>query len=1019
MLPEIFWLHPGAGGYRGDPQTLSMPNKCLLAPFILAMLSLSLSGAPDAGRIKLLLPVDGSSFRTNTPTLAWTAASERVEIWIDGFRMDELPGDRTSYVPFPLSFGEHRWRVVGFRGGERTESPEGRFTVDDAPLSRLPEGALLLRSNWWVQSSETAGSDGARLSSPGVDKAGWAGTSLPATALTALVRNGVYPNPYVGLNNTRIPDTHDGFNADFGLLRFSHIPGRNPWAKPYWFRTSFAVPARYSGKRVWLTFNEINYRAEVWLNGARLSDPAEMVGMERTFRIDVTSHVHRGSENFLAVAIHPLDHPGRPEPAPVTPLADPGRNMGADADISLNYTKWDTIGWDWQPEIRDRDIGITEDVFLSATDDVELSDLYVASELDTSDTSRAGLLLSCDLVNHGAEALGGTLRVVVADRDGMAVRIEQPVSVAAGETRRIEWNPRSVPGFAVRNPRLWWPAALGEPHLYTLTAEFRTAGGVVARQAAPFGIRKFETYLSPVTHTRVFKVNGRDLYGQGGNWVIDMMLNWNASRYEQEIAIARQSNLNFLRIWGPTGAPPDAFYDAADREGVLLQQDFLHDHWGTDQNKPGFEPPEDVFTKATSAIIRKYRNHPSLFLWCGGNEGPNPREQLITKKLLPELDPWGTRYYLTASLADGLQGGGPYHNLAARKYFDNVKIAGFNSEIGPSGIPEWESLRQFLPLPPTSWAQDRFPIDGVWAYHDATNRAGESETRKYTHLDDLIRNRFGPPATTDLAGVRDYAEKAQLLNFETYRSVAEALNQHLWERSTGFAIWKFNSSWPSVLWQITDWYERLNAGTYALRRGLEPLHVQMNLNDRSLSVVNRTGVAEAGLGVEAELLDAGMKSLWRAERRVDAVAGRATSAGVAVPDHEGLTFLRLRLKRGQATVSDNFYWLEPNDDFRGLAKLPGADLSVTAAPVAARGPVRVTVSNRGSSPALLVRLRLVDAPTGVESLPTHWSDNYLNLLPGESVEVSAEAQADGMPPRPSIEVSGFNVGKATLPVVRR
>jgi hypothetical protein len=988
--------------------------KCCLVPIVAAMLAPPLCGSVDGGGIRLLIPVDGATCRTNTPTLAWAATGERIEVWIDGFRMAELPGDRATYVTFPLSFGGHRWKVVSVRGSDRSESPEARFSVEDAPLARLPEGAVLLRRDWAVQSSQTAGEDGARLSSPGVDTAGWAATSVPATVLTALVRNGVYPNPYVGLNNTRIPDTHDGFNADFDLIKYSHIPGRNPWAKPYWFRTTFAVPDGYAGRRVWLTFNEINYRAEVWLNGSRLSDRRDMAGMARSFRIEVTGRVNRGAENCLAVEIFPLDFPGRPEPAPVTPLADPGRNMGADADISLNYTKWDAIGWDWQPEIRDRDIGITQDVYLSSSGEAEIAGLYVASELDPADTSRAGLLLSCDIVNHGGATLEGTLRAVVSDESGEAVRVEEPLSVGAGETRHVEWTPRSVPAFVVNHPRLWWPAVLGEPHLYTLRLDYSTALGALARQAAPFGIRKLETYLSAATRTRVFRVNGRDLYAQGGNWVIDMMLNWTASRYDEEVAAARQQNLNFLRVWGPTGAPPDCLYDAADRLGVLVQQDFLHDHWGTDESKPGFAPPDDLVEKATTAIIKRFRNHPSLFLWCGGNEGPNPHEDLIRNKLLPALDPWGTRYYLTASLSDGLQGGGPYHNIPARKYFDNPKIAGFNSEVGPSGVPEWESLRQFLPLPPTSWAANRFPLDGAWAYHDATDRPGESEERKYSHLDDLIRQRFGPPATTDLAGVRDYAEKAQLLNFETYRAAAEALNQHLWEKSTGFALWKFNSSWPSVLWQVTDWYQRLHAGSYSLRRALEPVHVQMNLNDNTVSVINRTADPLRGLTVQAELFDPGIHTLWREERTVDADAMGATATAGTVPARPGLTFLKLRLLLGKRALSDNFYWLEPNDDFTGLARIPAARVSVDARPAGPGGAVRITVANRGPAPALLVRLRLIDAPSGVEALPAYWTDNYINLLPGESEEISVTPQPDGMPPHPAVEASGLNVARAVV-----
>ena len=978
------------------------------------MLPLRGAGGPD--KIRLLLPLNGATSRSNTPTLAWSAHAERVEVWIDRIRMAELGGDRTSYVPFPLSYGEHHWRIVAVQGSERIESAEGHFVVEDAPLARLPEGAVLLRHNWAVQSAETAGVDGARLSSTEISPAGWAPTSVPATVLTALVRNGVYPNPYVGLNNTRIPDAHDGFNADFDLLKYSHIPGKNPWAKPYWFRTTFMAPAAYAGKHVWLTFNEINYRAEVWLNGTRLSDPKEMVGMDQAFRFDVTALLQAKRENVLAVAIYPLDVPGRPEPAPVTPLADPGRNMGADPDISLNYTKWDTIGWDWQPEIRDRDIGITEDVYLSATADAEIANVYVASELALPDVSRAALLLSCDLVNHGAAAKAGTLHAIVSDKQGIAVEAEQKVELAPGQTRRIEWTPTSMPKFLVNHPRLWWPASLGEPHLYTLRLEYRQRGGPTVAQSVPFGIRKLETTLSPETQSRIFKINGRELYGQGGNWVIDMMLNWTASRYQQEIATAREANLNFLRIWGPTGAPPDAFFDAADRQGVLLQQDFLHDHWGTERNKPGYAPPADIFERATTAIIKRYRNHPSLFLWCGGNEGPNPREELIKGKLLPAFDPWGTRYYLSASLEDGLQGGGPYHNIPARQYFDHPKIRGFNSEIGPSGVPEWESLRQFLTLPPTSWAENRFPVDGEWAYHDATDRPGENEDRKYSHLDDLIRRRYGPPLTNDLAGVRDYAAKAQLLNFETYRAPMEALNQHLWRKSTGFALWKFNSSWPSVLWQVTDWYEQLHAGTYSLRRALEPLHVQLNLNDHTVSVINRSNSARLGLMVRAELFDPAMRSLWRQEQKLDAPAAGALATDLTLPVQPGLTFLKLRLLEAGKTVSDNFYWLEPKDDFTALSTLAAPAVTLK---VGARGPggrITVAVSNRGPGPALLVRLKLIDAPSGVEALPSYWTDNYVNLLPGETVEVSVVSQVDGMPPHPAIEVSGFNVPAAIIPL---
>jgi Exo-beta-D-glucosaminidase Ig-fold domain/Glycosyl hydrolases family 2/Beta-galactosidase jelly roll domain len=985
-------------------------SRCRWLPVSVLLLAGVLSA--NAGELKLTLPQDGGSIANNMPSLGWAATgSDQTEVWIDGAKVATLPGTATRLVPFPLSFGAHRWKIVAITGSSRQESPESHFTVDDAPLGPLPENALLLRQNWWVQSSEVAGTNDATLSSSGVDVSGWAATSVPATVLTALVRNGVYPNPYVALNNTRIPDADDSFNQKNDLLKFSHLPGKNPWKNPYWYRTTFTVPATYADKRVWLTFNEINYRAEVWLNGKPVADPSEMVGMERTFRFDVTSLLHNQGENCLAVAIYPLDEPGEPAPVPVTPLADPGRNMGADAKISVNYTKWDTIGWDWQPEVRDRDMGITEDVFLSAGDDLEVSDLYAGSDLTLPDLSHADINLAFDLLSHSSVPQNGTVRATMFDGDKTVFTVQESFAVAPGQSGHFELTPANHPELLIRKPKLWWPAGLGEQHLYTLKVEARTQSDQTVQQTIHFGIRKVETGLSESSHTRYFRINGRQVFLQGGNWVIDMMLNWNASRYQDEMALARQANLNFLRIWGPTGVPPEALFDAADREGILLQQDFLNDWWGTEHNAPSNAPPTDLVEKATTAIIKKCRNHPSLILWCGGNEGPNPNEDLIKNRLLPELDPWGSRFYLPGSNREGVQGGGPYDNLSPEKYFNNRKLTGFNSEVGPSGVPEWESLQQFLTLPPTNWAEGRFPLDGQWAYHDATDRSGSSESRKFSHLDNVLRHRFGEPATTDLAGVRAYSARTQMLNFDTYRAAVEALNKNLWTKTTGFALWKFNSSWPSLVWQVTDWYMQCHAGFYAVRRACEPIHVQFNSDDRTVSVVNRTDESPAAMNLRAELFDYSMKSLWLHQETISTKPQTATAGSWTVPEEPGITFLKLRLNDVAGhSVSDNLYWLNATNNFSQLAQLDGAKVAAKVSfPGKNDAPVRVKLTNQGSAPALLVRVELVDRESRVEILPTLWSDNYVSLLPGESVELTGRITTANFPGHPALVVSGFNL----------
>lgn len=668
-----------------------IPLLCLRNCAARFFLALGLITTALAGDLRLVTPPNGATIPDNMPSLSWkTTAADHIEVWIDGRRVAVVRGDATRLVPFPLSFGKHEWKIVAVSGTERRESAAATFTVADAPLEELPESALLLRHHWAVESSEIVGTNGAMLSSSGVDTARWAKTSLPATVLTALVRNGVYPNPYIGLNNTLIPDANDAFNRKHDLLRFSHLPGKNPWKNPYWYRTTFAAPRSFDGKRVWLTFNEINYRAEVWLNGQRLAGPDQVVGMERTFRFDVTSCVRVGAENILAVAIFPVDDPGEPAPPPVTPLADPGRNMGADINIAANYTKTDTIGWDWQPEVKDRDMGITEDVWLTPTDDLEIADVYVGAELPGPALDRADLFLAVELANHSTALQEGTLTATFTDAAGATFSVKEKFSLAPNSGTEMELTARTHAKLALAQPKLWWPVGMGAPHLYTVRVEAQTKTKLKAARETHFGIRKIETDINPVTQSRQFRINDRPLFLQGGNWVMDMMLNATASRYANEIALTKHARLNFLRVWGPTGAPPKSFYDAADRAGILLQQDFLNDWWGTEHNSPGSQPPLDVMEAATIAIIKKYRNHPSLFLWCGGNEGVNPRADLIRDRLLPQYDRFSARHYLTASDGDGLKGGGPYHNLAPDKYFGHPKLSGFNSEIGPSGVPEWE-----------------------------------------------------------------------------------------------------------------------------------------------------------------------------------------------------------------------------------------------------------------------------------------------------------------------------------------
>ncbi len=151
---------------------------------------------------------------------------------------------------------------------------------------------IRLRENWLLKSSYQMDQDGATISTCQFIPQGWIPTRVPCTVLGALIRNGVYPDMRIGLNSFRVPDASDEFNQEHDLAKYSHLPDkRNPWKDPYWYRTEFTLPAARAARRVWLNFDGIHYRADVWLNGRQVAEANQVAGSFSRYRFDVTDHV--------------------------------------------------------------------------------------------------------------------------------------------------------------------------------------------------------------------------------------------------------------------------------------------------------------------------------------------------------------------------------------------------------------------------------------------------------------------------------------------------------------------------------------------------------------------------------------------------------------------------------------------------------------------------------------------------------------------------------------------------------
>ena len=292
----------------------------------------------------------------------------------------------------------------------------------------------------------------------------------------------------------------------------------------------------------------------------------------------------------------------------------------------------------------------------------------------------------------------------------------------------------------------------------------------------------------------MIKVNGVKIACRGGNWGMDdSRKRVSREHLEPFFRLYRDAGLNIIRNW--VGQNTEAvFYDLADEYGQLIWNDF----WATTQNY-NLEPQDPaLFLKNARDTILRFRNHPSIALWCGRNEGvPQPILNEGLADLIQKLD--GTRYYSPSSNRVNLRGSGPYKYQGPATYYEINR--GFSVELGVPSLPTLESVRHWLPKP------DQWPINDAWAYHD-WHQAGNGDVAPFMLA---LETEFG--AATSL---EDFERKAQMLNYVEHRAIFEGFNAHLWSPNSGRLLWMTQPAWPST--KLADSQFRLRHAGVLLRR---------------------------------------------------------------------------------------------------------------------------------------------------------------------------------------------------------
>ncbi len=891
----------------------------------------------------------------------------------------------------------------------------------------------IVSNGWELAAAKQINSTGSEISKPGFNTGSWINATVPGTILTTLYDRGYYPDPLYGLNNLSIPDT---------LCRTD-----------WWYRTILPVPEGALNKRVQLLFNGINYKADVWVNGYSVGTIA---GAFIRGQFDITKFIRKSGENILAVHIFPPLHPGIPHEEN---LMETGANGGLLCYDGPTFVC--TEGWDWIPGIRDRNMGIWQDVRLIVTSDASIVDPQVISDLPLPDTTSAKITIKAILLNRSESRKTFTVTGEIE-----SVNFSKQVTLTAGEARKVVFSPSEFSQLTFQKPRLWWPNGYGRQELYKLKLTVSDEGKMVSDvKEVRFGMRemsydftvdyqrarrnvrvnlnplkvwekteKIITYIGRGFESRrlsngvqigfvpdlkdtvlfdkgitpgsspylVIQVNGQPIYCRGGNWGLDeAMKRVSREKMEPYFRLHKEEGFTMIRNWVGQSTE-EVFYELADEYGLLIWNDF----WMSTENYNLDPWDNQLFMNNARDAIRRYRNHPSIALWCGRNEG-NPPMALDDSLHTLQAREDGTRIFHSSSIINNLTNSGPwfYGNFVNKEIHHKE---GFNTETGAPAIPVAETMREMMS------SADVWPIGDAWYYHDL--HKGQIDYVK------AIGDQYG-----SYASLEEFCRKAQMLNYEIYREIFEVWNYRLWNTCSGLLLWMSHPAWPSTVWQTYSSDYETNGVFYGSKKACEPLHIQFQPDKNDIYFINNTLKDYQGIKTELKIYDLTSKEIFSESSVNDSKANTRTECFLPkLPANLPAVYLSrlktLSSKGDLLSVNTYFQTTDGKKDFKTLNNLPKVKLKgkLTGNTLVNKmQSFTFILTNPSKAMAVSIKINIRDSQTGKRILPAYISDGYFILLPGETKVIVAECPVDKAPENLKFSAEGLNVPLQDILTVKR
>jgi len=742
---------------------------------------------------------------------------------------------------------------------------------------------------------------------------------------------------------------------------------------PWTFSTKFsAKPGK--GEHFSLVFDGLDYYADIFLNGKQLASSDTTFGMFIKRSYDVTGIIK--SNNDLKVTLR----------------------RAQSGDLNMGFV-------DWNPHPLDESMGIVRPVTLVCTGAVSVDDVYVVPVLNTETLDQADLCLKITVSNAENRTVDANLSVNIQDLGSFSV----PVSLAGYEKKTVVLGPQEVAALHIQNPRIWWSRDLGTPELYSIEVEAQVNGTVSDKKADVFGIRKIESFLDENNY-RHMVLNGKEILVKGAGWTDDIFLMDTPQSIEQQVRYVADMNMNLIRfenIWGKD----DTVYDLCDSYGLLALVGWSCQwEWEAYCGLPETGRYGCINTPQTEYLAYEYfknqvvrlRNHPSVIAWMTGSDCiPNPQLEAKYLEFYGEND---YRPYICSAKnlksSEGWSGtkmAGPYEYVAPDYWYFDTNAGGafgWNTETGiGANMPQMESLRKFIP------EESLWPLSEMWDKHCTVSSSAMNSLKV---LKKTIDNVYG--GYDDL---EDFVRKAHAVDYDGTRAMFEAFRVRV-PNTTGIVQWMLNSAWPSIYWQLYDWYGVPTAAYYGTKKACEPQQLIYDYSKKTVVAVNET-LSDRNLVASVKIFDEN-SSLIDEQTKEFSISYRELVPVFDLSSYDGQAiFVALELSDQNGFVTDNFYCIpaKPNEyewdkeswydtPIKNYSDLSFAfaqkDTEVEMTVAQSDGLFAVTLSNKGDNISYLNILKAKNA-SGELVTPAFWSDNFFPLLPGQTKTVTCSVDA--------------------------